>query len=111
MATTNSSHCRHWRYSSGKSRQKRVAEEVSAETLIKFVRKHKTLAKIAGVAITAFFAMYVFVHMIAPPPGDWANTLNTCPYTFCFVSLILDKIFSDPIAGNLPWNHPVYIYW
>ena len=66
MATTNSSHCRHWRYSSGKSRQKRVVEEVSAETLIKFVRNHKTLAIIAGVAITAFFLMYVFVHMIAP---------------------------------------------
>ena len=62
----SSSHRHHRRHSSSKRGQKRVAEEVSTETLVKFVRKHKTLAIIAGVAITAFFAMYVFVHMIAP---------------------------------------------
>ena len=26
--------------------------------------------------------------LIFPPPEDQANTLNTCPYKFCFVSLI-----------------------
>ena len=66
MANTNSSHRLHRRRSSTKSQQKKVVEEVTTETLVKFVRKHKTLAIIVGVAITAFFAMYVFVHMIAP---------------------------------------------
>jgi hypothetical protein len=34
--------------------------------LFKFVRKHKTLAMIVGVAITVFLSMYVFTHIIAP---------------------------------------------
>ena len=68
MPTSSSSHRHHRRrHSSSKRGQKRVAEEVSTETLVKFVRKHKTLAIIVGVDITAFFARYVFVHMIAPP--------------------------------------------
>ena len=52
MVTTNSSHCRHRRHSSGKSRQKRVVEEVWTETLVKFVRKHKTLAMILRTSVT-----------------------------------------------------------
>ena len=67
MPTSSSSHRHHRRrHSSSKHGQKRVAEEVSTETLVKFVRKHKTLAIIVGVAITALLAMYVFVHLIAP---------------------------------------------
>ncbi len=58
-------HRHHRRHSSSKTRQKKVVEEVTTETLVKFVRKHQTLAVIAGVAITALLAMYVFVHIIA----------------------------------------------
>ena len=65
MSTTHR-HRHHRRHSSSKTHQKKVVEEVTTETLVKFVRKHKTLAIIAGVAITAFLAMYVFVHLIAP---------------------------------------------
>jgi hypothetical protein len=33
---------------------------------LKFVRKHKTLAMIVGVAITVFLSMYVFTHVVVP---------------------------------------------
>ena len=37
MPTSSSFHRHHRRHSSGKSRQKKVVEEVSTETLVKFV--------------------------------------------------------------------------
>ena len=61
-----SSHPHHRRHRSRKKHHKVVSEEITTETLFKFVRKHKTLAMIIGVAITVFLSMYVFTHMIAP---------------------------------------------
>jgi len=66
MVTNNSSHRHHRRHSSRKKHHKRVNEEITTETLFKFVRKHKTISMIAGVAITVFLSMYVFMHLIAP---------------------------------------------
>ncbi len=66
MEKSTSSHHRHRRHSSRKKHHKRVHEEITTESLFKFVRKHKTLAMIIGVAITVFLSMYVFTHIIVP---------------------------------------------
>ena len=66
MEKSTLSHRRHRRHSSRTKHHKRVHEEITTETLIKFARKHKTLSLIIGVAITVFLSMYVFTHMIAP---------------------------------------------
>jgi cell division protein FtsL len=65
--TSSQLHRRHRRkHRSSSVQRKKVAEEITAETLSKFVRKHKTLVTIACVGITVLLSFYVFVHMIAP---------------------------------------------
>jgi hypothetical protein len=66
MENNTSSHRRHRRHSSRKKHHKTISEEITTETLFKFVRKHKTLSMIVGVAITVYLSMYVFTHLIAP---------------------------------------------
>jgi len=66
MENNTSSHRHHRRHSSRKKHHKKVHEEITTETLFKFVRKYKTLSMIVGVAITVFLSMYVFTHLIAP---------------------------------------------
>ena len=66
MEKNISSHRHHRQHRSRKKHHKVVSEEITTETLFKFVRKHKTLAMIVGVAITVFLSIYVFTHIIAP---------------------------------------------
>ena len=66
MENNISSHPHHRRHRSRKKHHKVVSEEITTETLFKFVRKHKTLAMIVGVAITVFLSMYVFTHVVVP---------------------------------------------
>jgi hypothetical protein len=66
MEKSISSHRHHRRHRSRKKHHKVVSEEITTETLFKFVRKHKTFTMIIGVAIPFFLSMYVFTHMIGP---------------------------------------------
>lgn len=66
MEKSTSSHRSHRLHSSRTKRHKRVHKEITTETLFRFVRKHKTLSMIVGVAITVYLSMYVFTHLIVP---------------------------------------------
>ncbi len=52
--------------SSSRRGHKKLPEEFTIETLFKFVRKHKTIFMIVGVAITVYLSMYVFMYFVAP---------------------------------------------